>query len=105
MNKSRQFWRHMVLPWDVAKSRNRVPDLVLVDGRLRVASFLYSVLCARLGTSIMFDDYMDRPEIFLVERYCPLTERPGRMAVFCVDHRHSLPDVVAAIAEYSALCD
>ena len=105
MNKARQFWRYMVLPWDVAKSRNLVPVLILVDGRFRVSSFLYSALCARVGTLIMFDDYLDRPEYFVVEKFCRLTERHGRMGVFCVDHTYSLPDLVAAIAEYSVLCD
>ena len=102
---SQNFWRYAILPWVVAKECNLVPDLVLVDGRFRVACFLYSLLCSRIGTLIMFDDYFDRPQYFIVERFCQLSERHGRMAVFCVEHKYSVPDMVAAIAEYSTIWD
>lgn len=102
-DRSQHFWRYMVTPWEIAKKRNLVPDVVLIDGRFRVASFLYSVLSARVGTTIMFDDYLDRPQYFIVERFCRLKEQHGRMGVFQVQHHYALPEIVAAIAAYATV--
>lgn len=38
-----------------------IPDVVLIDGRFRVACFLTSLLNAKVGTKIIFDDFSDRP--------------------------------------------
>ncbi|MDH4481615.1 MAG: hypothetical protein QE279_02785 [Rhodoferax sp.] len=99
--KSADFWRYMVAPWGAAKQYNLIPDAILIDGRFRVASFLYSLLSARVGTLLMFDDYLDRERYFVVEKYCKLREKHGRMGVFYADHNYSVPDLVATIAEYS----
>ena len=99
--KSAEFWRYTVTPWRVAYESKLVPDLVLIDGRFRVSAFLYSLLSARVGTLIMFDDYLDREHYFVVENFCKLKEKHGRMGVFSVEHNYSLPEIAAAIAEYS----
>jgi hypothetical protein len=59
-NKSDHFWKYMAAPWDIARSRNYVPDTILIDGRFRVACFLYSLLAARVGATILFDDWAPR---------------------------------------------
>lgn len=99
--ESAHFWRYMVTPWEAAKENNLIPDTVLVDGRFRVASFLYSLLSSRVGTLLMFDDYLDREHYFVVEKYCKLREKHGRMGVFYVEHCYSVTDLVSTIAEYS----
>jgi hypothetical protein len=99
--RSADFWRYMVRPWQIAKENNLVPDAILIDGRFRVASFLYSLISARVGTVIMFDDYLDREHYFIVEKYCKLHERHGRMGVFYVNNNYSLTEIVESIAEYS----
>ncbi len=104
-DRSGDFWRYMVTPWRIAKENNLIPDTILIDGRFRVASFLYSLLSARVGSLIMFDDYLDRPPYFFVENFCDLRERHGRMGVFIVDKNYSLPDIVSAIAQYSSIID
>jgi hypothetical protein len=58
------------------------PDVVLIDGRFRVASFLASVLHSAPGTRILFDDYIDRPHYHLVEEFVPRRETCGRQALF-----------------------
>jgi len=63
-------------------SRARQPDVVLVDGRFRVASFLHALLSTRAGTTILFDDYSGRPEYHLVEEICRPAERTERMVRF-----------------------
>lgn len=104
-DKSQDFWRYMVTPWRIAREKKLTPDTVLIDGRFRVAAFLYSLLSARIGSLIMFDDYLDRPPYFIVENFCDLKEKHGRMGVFIVDKNYSLQSIVSAIAEYSTVID
>jgi hypothetical protein len=100
-DKSADFWRYMVTPWQAANELIAVPDTVLIDGRFRVASFLYSLLSARVGTLLMFDDYLDREHYFVVEKFCKLHEKHGRMGVFYADHNYSVPELVSTISQYS----
>lgn len=44
-------------------------DVVLINGRFRVACFLTCLLKALLGTIIMFGDYTNRPECHLIEYF------------------------------------
>lgn len=60
------------------------PDLVLVDGRFRVACFLTCLLEAKPGTKIIFDDYVDRPNYHLVEEFCQPCRRSVRQVLFVV---------------------
>ena len=60
------------------------PDLILIDGRFRVACFFSVLLKARPGTKIIFDDYVDRPHYHLVEEYVRPAEIIGRQAAFVV---------------------
>lgn len=57
------------------------PDLVLVDGRFRVASFFASLLNARPGTRILFDDYQ-RARYQIVEEVLQPQERTKRQGLF-----------------------
>lgn len=60
------------------------PDVVLVDGRFRVACFLASLLRARPGTRIMFDDYLDRAYYRVVDAVVSPTAFHDRTAEFVV---------------------
>lgn len=100
-DKITDFWRYMTLPWGHVREHGWVPDLVLIDGRFRVASFLYSLMCARVGTTVLFDDYFNRPHYFITERFCPVAERYGHMAVFHVQHQYDPIALTTVIAEYS----
>jgi hypothetical protein len=95
------FWKYMVSPWRVARLNHVVPDTVLIDGRFRVASFLFSLLNARAGTLFLFDDYFDRPYYFVVEEFCRLHERHGRMGVFVASMNFSFAEICEKIAQYS----
>lgn len=97
----RRYSSYASRPWGRVRELGVVPDTVLIDGRFRVASFLYTLLSARVGTIVMFDDYIDRPHYHVVEQFCPMLELHGRMAVFSVRHCYSLPLLVEAIAFYS----
>lgn len=58
------------------------PDLILIDGRFRVASFLTAILLSPPGTKILFDDYMGRQQYHIVEEYCDAPSIFGRQALF-----------------------
>jgi hypothetical protein len=52
-NKSiHNFHQYPVIPWNIAKDKNLIPELVLIDGRFRVASFLYSLIFVFLLTCL-----------------------------------------------------
>ncbi|MBV7482836.1 hypothetical protein [Bordetella sp. BOR01] len=72
-------------PWTTMKNHGEAPDLVLIDGRFRVASFLISALFAPAGCIILFDDYFDRPAYHVVEKYLKPVRAAGRMAQFVVE--------------------
>ena len=65
----------------------REPDLVLIDGRFRVACFLTVMLKVRRDVTVLFDDYFDRPEYHWVEDFFKPVASAGRMARFEVENR------------------
>ena len=76
-----RFRNYVHSPWQHSPVK---PDLVLIDGRFRVACFLHSLLTAEAGTPILFDDYTNRPHYHLVEEFCPIEQTEGRQALFRV---------------------
>jgi len=96
-----RFHRYPMAPWDVAEKLAVIPQVIFVDGRFRVACFLYSLLQAREGTPILFDDYRDRPYYNVVETFCDVHEMHGRMAVFVSSKRFSHKKVAASLLTYS----
>lgn len=59
------------------------PDLVLVDGRFRVACALMCIkLFPEASWTILLDDYQERPEYWIVEKFAHLEMMVARMAVF-----------------------
>lgn len=99
------YHRYMSQPWDVARELGLNPKVVLIDGRFRVASFLYSLVCAQVGTIILFDDYVSREQYHVVEEFISPISYHGRMAVFKVDKFFVLQNIISRIAEYSVLPD
>jgi hypothetical protein len=78
------------------------PDLVLIDGRFRVACFLATLHFARPGTTILFDDYHDRPNYHVVEKYLSPVARFGRMAEFRTEAAPP-PEAMVDLMAYSTI--
>jgi hypothetical protein len=97
----KNYWLYSSAPWNLAQEHLLNPDLILIDGRFRVASFLFSLISAREYSRILFDDYFDRPQYFEVERFCRPSKKYGRMAVFEVNKNFSMPEIVSTYAKYS----
>ena len=74
--------RYALAPWH--NDTSFLPDLVLIDGRFRVACALTTIkyLTNKVDFEILVDDYGDRPEYREIEKYVQLTSMQGRMAVF-----------------------
>ncbi len=66
-------------PWSVLGSD--IPDTILIDGRLRVACALESLLHVTDDARLLIDDYIGR-QYEVVERFAELTALHGRMAEF-----------------------
>ncbi len=67
-------------------------DVTLIDGRFRVACFLYSLINAKTDSLIVFDDYINRPHYHVVEEILKYEQKCGRQVVFRVpnDYNRSL---------------
>ena len=59
-------------------------DVILIDGRFRVASFLFSLISAKEGSIIIFDDYTNRSHYHVVEEILEVYKKCGRQVVFKV---------------------
>ena len=70
--------------WEAVRQGGLDPDLVLVDGRFRVACFLSSLLHLPPGRTILWDDYVDRPQYRCVEAWVAPTAYHSVMAEFHV---------------------
>ncbi len=60
------------------------PDVVLIDGRFRVACFLATILRIVRPVTVMFDDYLPRLKYRAVEEWFEPVQLIGRMARFQV---------------------
>jgi hypothetical protein len=71
--------RYPQIPWEILGSD--VPDTILIDGRMRVACVLESLLRIEGNTRLLVDDYVGR-DYSTIERFTDLIAIHGRMAVF-----------------------
>lgn len=74
------FHQYPLAIWDRPEFKD--PDVVLIDGRLRVACFVTTFLRIKKPTIVLFDDYVDRHDYHVVERLAKPTKIIGRMARF-----------------------
>ena len=74
-----------------------MPDVVLIDGRFRVACFLTVMLRATRPVTVLFDDYHKRPEYHWIEEFCAPVGRARRMARFEVTPRALPPEAMTRI--------
>ncbi len=84
--------------WERLARAKLTPDLVLIDGRFRVACFLAALLHVKPGTPILFDDYVGREKRYgLVESFAKPVSFADRMAVFEVPAEVPLVKVARAL--------
>lgn len=78
----RRFPSYALSVWD--REDLGEPDLVLIDGRFRAACLVAVLLRAKKPTTVLFDDYANRPYYHAVERLAVKEELIDRMARFTV---------------------
>ncbi|NAW77309.1 hypothetical protein CAG60_00210 [Vibrio sp. V33_P6A3T137] len=78
--------------WRYLQEHKLHPDLILIDGRFRVASFLTACVNIRKPTLVLFDDYVERDYYHIVEAlFQPVEIIDDRMAVFEIKPRKVTP--------------
>lgn len=85
LSKRQTFKEYAEILW-----QEKSPDLVLIDGRFRVLCFLTTLAKAQEGTTILFDDYIDRPQYHVAEEYCHVIDRCGRQVMFQVPEKSQI---------------
>ena len=78
------FRNYPLEPWRRCAEVGLSPDLVLVDGRFRLACMLAALRHAKPGCRVLLDDYRWRPAYRSVERFVRPVAMIGRMAEFVV---------------------
>jgi hypothetical protein len=95
--KSKKGWRYVRAPFD--RLGERFPDLVLVDGRYRVACALECAeRSARAGVTadLMVDDYLGRPHYRVLEGHLGSPTMVGRAALFKIGEARIGEQTIAA---------
>lgn len=70
------------------------PDVVLIDGRFRIACLLTVAFRTKAPVTVLFDDYASRPAYHVVEEMFRPIAMHGRLAQFQIDPtpRPDIPD-------------
>ena len=100
-NESIKKWPNSVNSFlDTRSTIANKPDLALIDGRFRVATFLKLYL-TQPGLKVIFDDYFDRPNYHVVESILKPNSRSGRIALFKIPYFKSRLTITKAIGVLS----
>ena len=75
------------------------PDLVLIDGRFRLACFLTVLLRTTQPVTVLWDDYEDRPHYHRVEELVRPVAKAGRLARFEITPRALQPAMLRLLAD------
>lgn len=81
------------------------PDFILIDGRFRVACFLKSLLLAQPGTTIAFDDNVDRTPYRIVEELVKPDHVGDRQAFFTRPERIPRAQVEKLLDKFEYVMD
>lgn len=76
------------------------PDMIFIDGRFRVACFLTAMFKVQRRTTVLFDDYLDRPQYHFVETFFKPTAVAGRLARFEIEPTQFPVDRMDQILRY-----
>jgi hypothetical protein len=95
--------RYATEVWEAIAAAGDVPDVILVDGRFRVACCLQSFLHMSAEAVLVFDDYFDREDRYgIVTRFAPVRRQVKRVAVFRRPDPLDAEAIRAVLADYAA---
>jgi hypothetical protein len=95
----RKFGNYPLQPWTLVREHGLRPDLVLIDGRFRVASFLATLIHAPAGCRVLFDDYGGRDAYHRVTAFVRPRRLIDRMAEFVVPETRQTDALWPALLE------
>lgn len=75
------------------------PDVVLIDGRFRLACFLTTAILTKRDVTVLWDDYIDRPSYHQVEKLVRPVSMTGRMARFELTPKPFPPEHLGMLAQ------
>jgi len=99
------YFSYTTKPWERSEQYGIEPDLVLIDGRFRVSTILFSLLKTQLGTVILFDDYTNRHYYHVIEEFIKPSKNYGRMALFEIKKKNISDKLIEKIMRYSIVSD
>lgn len=82
ISKKGSWYTYAISPWKVLIDQSIAPDLVLIDGRFRVACMLATMASASKPTRIIFDDYVGRSYKETIEKFIKPLNIIDRAAYF-----------------------
>lgn len=91
--KWKNYWQYPLAIWDYIKNDDASPDLILIDGRFRIACFLACFLYADKGTRILFHDYVNRDCYHSIANLIKPELIIDSMAEFIVSNYHNTEEV------------
>jgi hypothetical protein len=97
-NKQVAKWsNYPISVWDRADFQH--PDVVLIDGRFRVACLYTTLLRITRPVRVLWDDYAGRPAYHKVEAVLGAPQMVGRMAIFDLTPTAFAPQQMASVIE------
>lgn len=97
-NKQVAKWsNYPISVWDRADFQH--PDVVLIDGRFRVACLYTTLLRITRPVRVLWDDYAGRPAYHKVEVMLGAPQMVGRMAIFDLTPTAFAPQLMAGVIE------
>jgi len=100
------FWKNYCYKlWIIAKNNNINPELVLIDGRFRVACFLASMMFGKSGTKILFDDYCNREYYKIIETIIKPIHIYDTLAEFVIPAQFDRNASLLMLLEYVNISD
>jgi hypothetical protein len=85
----RRFPGYALDAWSFCRERDLEPDLVLIDGRFRAACLLATLIHARPGTRVLFDDYAERSAYHVASDFAAPPRMIDRLAAFTVPEQRA----------------
>jgi len=102
-----ELFKNYSSPPEECQSKTFIPDLILVDGRFRVACALkiIKLLANEKAWTLVVDDYFKRDQYKVIESFAKLDKYVGRMAVFKCALNFKPEDIDSSIRHYETIPD
>jgi hypothetical protein len=102
-DNSEKFSNYSKAPYELEDLRNA--DLILVDGRFRVACCLMAILKCNSDVRIFVHDYSKRISYNIIEKYCDIVDFAETLYLFKPKKNINIKDVLEDYNKYSTMSE